>query len=298
MSSFQQAYQRFISGTGFEKQNLWFKRLLYAFLIYKCIHWNYFFDFLLAEDTYLFHDYSSIGPFKDLAFLLLKYPISGLSRIVLVGVLVIAVYRLFFQSPIVLAYICDLLLWFMVLNLNNKMYAGLSGGNLLLNQLLLFNVFISKHGITGAGFLPDLRRLLQSFAILAIRLQLMLLYLVSAVCKLHYSEWLQGSAIASTLQIEHFSLVGSLGQGYVSGLLMVLINYLILFYQLLFPVLIWFKALARYFLMFGIAMHVFIGLYMGLPDFAMIMLLAYFYVWPKKSQVAPLPDLQNKGLNL
>jgi hypothetical protein len=274
-------YQKYFNGVGFELQNRWFKRLILLFLIYKCLHWNYYFDFLLSDDSTLFGGYRSIGSFKDLAFLLLKFPASWLARLFVTAVFVLSVYRLFFTTHFFFpAFLADFLIWFLVLNLNNKMYAGLSGGNLLLNQFLLMNCFLNKSPLSAGTVWNDLRNIFQGLAVLGIQAQVMLLYFLSAWCKLGYTEWLGGTALNSILEIDHFSLTGHSNPGFVFEFLMLLLNYVIVAYQLFFPLLVWFRRISKYFLLIGIAMHVFIGLFMGLPDFAMIMLLGYIYFWP------------------
>jgi len=271
----------------FLSSNLWFKRLLYGFLLYKCLHWNYYFDFLFADDAVLYPGYTSIGRFKDLAFLLLNYPGDALSRGFIFVTFFISVYRLFFRSPFwLISFGLDLALWFMVMNLQNKMYTGLSGGNILFNQLLLFNCFISKHSPESGSKLSEFRLFIQNFSILFLQVQLMLLYFVSALSKLGYSAWLDGSALQQILQIEHFSALSFKANNMFSSFFVILLSYTVLAFQLLFPFLVWWKKGKRYFLLFGILMHLYIAFFMGLPDFAFVMLLGYLYFWPKHTELA------------
>lgn len=282
MQAFTAIIQAFYQ-TRFEKQNLWFKRLLYLFLLYKCLHWNYYFDFLFAYDAVLFPPYSTIGTFKDLAFLLLKYPGDALSRAFIFLVFFIAVYGLLFRTHHwLISFGLDLLLWFMVLNLHNKMYTGLSGGNILLNQFLLFNCFINKNSPSGNARVNEFRFLFQNFAILFLQIQVMLLYFVSALSKLGYIPWLEGSAIQQILLIHHFSAIQFPARNIFLSFLIVLLSYAVLAFQLLFPLLVWWEKGKRYFLLFGILMHLYIAFFMGLPDFAFVMLLGYLYFWPRR----------------
>lgn len=281
MPNLKHTVQRFFT-PQFQVSNLWFKRLLFAFLMYKCLHWNYYFAFLFANDSVLFPAYTSIGWFKDLGFLLLNHPGDALSRVFIFTGFFISVYRLFFRSHFwLLSFVLDLLLWFLVMNLHNKMYTGLSGGNILLNQLLLFSCFISKQPIEANSKLNEFRLLLQNFAILFLQVQVMLLYLVSGLSKLGYAPWLDGSAIQQILQIEHFSALHLPAKNIFLSFFIVLLSYAVLAYQLLFPLLVWWEKIKRYFLLFGILMHLYIAFFMGLPDFAFIMLLGYLYFWPR-----------------
>ncbi len=270
----------------FLSSNLWFKRLLYAFLLYKSLHWNYFFDFLFAGNNILFPTYTSIGPIKDLAFLLLHYPNDALARVFIITVFFIGIYRLFFRSHFwALSFVLDLILWFLVLNLNNKMYTSLSGGNMLLNQLLLFNCFIYQRAPEANTKLKQLRLFLQNMAILFIQVQVMLLYFISGLSKLAYPAWLDGSAIQQILMINHFSAIHLPARNIFLSFFIVLITYAVLAFQLLFPFLVWWPKVKPYFLLFGILMHLYIAFFMGLPDFAFIMLLGYLYFWPRREVV-------------
>lgn len=263
--------------------NLWFKRLVYGFLLYKCLHWNYYFDFLFGENAVLYPNYTGIGWFKDLAFVLLKHPSDALSRVFIFTCFFISAYLLFFKSHVwLLSFFLDLLLWYIVLNLQNKMYTGLSGGNSLFNQLLLFNCFINTRSPEGVGHLPELRLFLQNLAILFLQVQVMVVYFISAVSKLGAAAWLDGSAIQQILQIEHFSAVHLPGRNIFFSFFIVLTSYAVLVFQLIFPFVVWWERGKRYFLLFGIVMHLYIAFFMGLPDFAFVMLLGYWYFWPRR----------------
>lgn len=272
----------FFTERGFARRQLWFKGLLYGFLLYKCYIWQRHFPALFAYNAVLYPPYQSIGGLRDLAFVLLRYPGDNLSIVFLWLCALLAFYRLFFRvkswSARVFAVLADLGLWFLVMNLHNKMYMGLSGGNLLLNQFLLFNCFLSKSAEQKP--LAELSYFAGNLGILAIRLQVMILYLVSALSKLQHSEWLQGSALQQVMRTEHFRAFEVEGSPVILGGLLILLNYLVLAYQFSFPVLVWFKGIVRLFLLVGIFMHLYIGLFMGLPEFAFVMLLGYLFFWP------------------
>ncbi len=266
----------------YPSRNLWFKRLLYGLIIYKGLQWNFSFHVLFTENLVLFPEFNSIGPIKDLAFVLLKFSHSALDRIFILACVFIGLSQ-FFYTPKhrLLSFLFDFILWWLVLNLQNKMYFGLSGGNILLNQLLLFNCFISKKPLAISTKKDELLIFFENFAILAIQVQVMLLYFISALSKMGFSEWLDGSAVHQILQIQHFSSLQLGTTNLLSSFLLVLLSYLVLAYQLFFSVCVWWPKINRYFLLFGIAMHIYIGLFMGLSEFAFVMILPYLYFWPK-----------------
>jgi hypothetical protein len=54
-----------------------------------------------------------------------------------------------------------------------------------------------------------------------------------------------------------------------------ILNYLVIWYQLLFPVLVWIKPIKKWYLLAGIVQHLFIAFVLGLPSFGLIMIVAY-----------------------
>lgn len=291
MQGLRNVWLSFFEDRGFSDRNLWFKRMLYIFFIYKGITWSINFDVLFAENSVLFPEYHSIGPFRDLAFVLLSHSADNWSWWFILISSLISFYRLFFNpSNWLISFGLDLMLWFLILNLHNKMYFGLSGGNILLNQFLLFNCFINKKPPEGKS--REILYFFENFSILALRVQVMILYLVSALFKLQHEEWLNGKALIQVMQTAHFSAFEINTSNFLVEGLLFFLNYVVLAFQLFFPLAVWWKRINRSFLWLGIFMHLFIGWFMGLPEFAFIMLLGYFYFWPHQFQVSGsrLPD--------
>lgn len=116
---------------------------------------------------------------------------------------------------------------------------------------------------------------LSNLGFLAVRLQLILVYFISAFYKLQGEAWLDGTALYQTLQIDAFSnprlssmLLGSVG-------LLKFMTIASLAYQTLFPILVWIKKIKGPFLAIGVIFHLGIGLTLNLWDFATIMLIGY-----------------------
>ena len=108
-----------------------------------------------------------------------------------------------------------------------------------------------------------------------------MVYFLSALAKLNNEEWLNGSAISNTLQVQQYSL--EIFSNTKQNALSFIFNYLVLFYQLFFPLVIWFKKIKKPFLIIGIIMHLFIAFVMGLMSFGFIMILGYIYFYDFKN---------------
>ncbi len=261
-------------------QSIWFKRLLYIYLIIRTAQWLFHFELLFGENSIIYSKPQSIGFFKDLAFILYSQTEPGLSLVFLIALISISVFHLITTK---FSFFGDVLIWFTVLNIHNKLYPSLTGGDLLLNQFLFFNCFISARFIKNETRFNLLRVCIHNVAVLGIILQLCLVYFLSGLAKVGDPEWLNGQAIISVAKIRHFSLYSFLSYNPLLDPLYFFLNYLVLFYQVLFPALVWIGFIKRPLLLIGIGMHVYIGFVMGLPEFSAIMIIAYVYFWPVKT---------------
>ena len=181
-------------------------------------------------------------------------------------------------------YLTDFLIWFIVINIHNRIYPALTGGDYLLNQLLFFNIFISGKYILKNDWKNQIKKCLHNLGVFAIMTQICLVYFFSALAKLHDENWLNGTAVLMTSQVDHFSLPIISNNAARFTFLLVFLNYLVLFYQVLFPIVIWIKKIKKTFIVIGILMHLYIAFVMGLVSFGLIMILPYIYFWPEKKK--------------
>ncbi len=274
----------FFDDYRYKAQSFWFKRLLYVFVLVKCIYWLCFYNLLFGADSIVYTAPKTIGYAKDFAFYLYNSLSIHLSYLFIFGAMLCCflpfVFNLSFRAVWLkrLKHICsisDFILWLLIININNKIYPTLTAGDYLLNQFLFFNCFIS--------FFPSeftLKKVLHNFASVAIIIQLCLVYFLSALVKLNNHEWLNGSTISTTLQVHHYSIdfFYNTKQNWWSSI----ITYSVLFYQLFFPILIWFQKIKIPLIIIGVIIHLFIAFIMGLTSFGFIMILGYVYFFPTK----------------
>lgn len=209
----------------------------------------------------------SLGGIKNLAFELNNHYSIALGIICFCALAVLAIIGLCKKSN----YLTNLLLWLLMLNINNYLYSTLTAGDYLLNQLLFFNIFFSVKASTNPT-LNDLKNALHNMALTGIKLQLCLAYFLTAVFKLTDSSWLDGTAVHQIFRIQEYS--NDFLQMLPLWLCMAL-TYLTLAYQLLFPALIWFRQFKIWLLTFGIVQHLIIAFAMGLFSFGIIMIICY-----------------------
>jgi hypothetical protein len=98
--------------------------------------------------------------------------------------------------------------------------------------------------------------------------------------KLLDPNWIVGDAISNIFKIHDYNIPVFYDVPFNS--LTVFLNYVVIFYQLLFPVLVWLKSIKKWYLALGIIQHLFIAFAFGLPTFGFIMVISYsvFYAPP------------------
>jgi hypothetical protein len=217
------------------------------------------------------------GLFRDLAFSLYAQSSIHAGYFFILPVLALSIAGLFkFRLHIV----SDLIIWWMVVNIHNKIYPTLTGGEFLLNQLLFFNCFISDKFVSKGNFISQLKTCAHNFAVIAVMVQVCMVYFFAALAKLGDESWLHGTAVLKTVQVEQYSLHSIVAHAEKFSWLFIALNYIVLVYQLLFPVLIWIKRIKKPLLVIGILTHLYIAFVMGLVSFGLIMILPYIYFWP------------------
>lgn len=261
-----------------------FRRLMYALVLLQCGAWTLQFDLLFGANSVVVAGVFPAEALHRPAFLLFRFTAPFAAGIfiaiaaLLAALLLLAQHRLHGWLSVGL----HLLLWLLMLNLHNRIYAALTGGHFLLNQFLFFQAFLSAGRFPALAPDRPLIRLLHNLAVVAIVLQLMLVYLMSAWAKLQDPMWLNGSALSLISQIRHYAP----GNGFAHlGVISMLINYAVIVYQLLFPFSLLFpRSIKMLFLAAGLLMHLFIALAMGLGSFGLVMMAGYVFFWPRSSK--------------
>lgn len=244
------------------------QKLLGAFVLYKCLYWIIGYGLLFSDNTIVYSSYVELSWWRLPVFYLFNSNSQLLSVIFIlvsilsaIGVIVTKNYSriLFF------------VLWFAVSNINNKVFCTLSGGDYLLQHLLFFATFLEGKEFTGVK--RDWSMMFHNTGVLALKIQMCFVYAMAGLTKLLDPDWMGGTAVYDVFKISDFSL--SFMNTMDNNIFITLLNYSVVFYQLLFPVLVWIKPIQKWYLLIGVMQHLFISLIIGLPSFGFIMLIAY-----------------------
>ncbi len=254
------------------KQTQLLKRSLYLMCFIYCIYYLFDFAELFGPDAYIIRQPKGFSGLRDFAFLLNSHPEQA--RYYLLLAAGIALMGLLGRRHVV----TDAVLWLLFVNLHYALYAGITGGHYLLNQLLFFQCLLNFPEKKSENI--QLQNFSNNLGACLIMVQVCLLYLVSAVAKLQSEKWMQGSALAAVSGLRHFRWNESrlIPEGWLSRVL----TYAVLIYQLFFPMLIWLPKFKKTLLIAGVLIYLYIALYMGLVSFGITMIVAHLYFWPIK----------------
>jgi hypothetical protein len=170
-------------------------------------------------------------------------------------------------------------LLFITINLNNKAYPILDGGDNLMQILFVYLVFIDPNAAGKSEASPSAGRALiiglSNYALLMARLQIVFVYVIAGLAKVRGPLWQNGTALYYTLNVEEYSLPFFADLISAYPLLAVLGTYSTILYQLAFPWLIWNPKIKPALLTFGTFLHLQISFVMGLFSFGLAVTASY-----------------------
>ncbi len=211
--------------------------------------------------------YVPSGPLKYVTHALAMLPdgINDLIVLVAVPLLLILCVRDVLRSP---KWWSTLLIWFVYTDLMNRAWLAGSGGQQLVANLLFWNIFLCRsgtlteeHGARGWSFV----------AFWILRLQLVIAYLATGLHKLTGSHWHDGSAIGIVATDPAFGPLWMADHPFVASLM----TWAVLFFQLTFPIAIWFRTTRYPWMVFGMLFHTGTALWMDIPEMGFAFIAAY-----------------------
>jgi hypothetical protein len=243
-------------------------------VIAKCCQWFFLFDELFGRNSLVYLQTNFTGGFRDGAFFLINHNSPSLNLCMLVLAVLVASGLLLVQRT---TYIIECVLWLVMLNLHNRVYTTLTGGDQLLNQIMFFNCFIHTSLRAKDSFANGTAILISNLAIAALLIQVCVVYLVAGLAKITDPQWISGFAPQLISGVAHFSANGSYQ---LPSVISFILAFIVMIYQLGFPFLIWFRKFSLPLIWTGILIHLYIAFITGLPGFSAVMMLPYVYFRP------------------
>lgn len=181
----------------------------------------------------------------------------------------------------------SIMVYFFTTNLFLKGFLMFTGGEVLASLLLFYLMFIHA-GESKFSLRPrvrilrdeyssgsELRNVVNNTFFILLLIQICILYFFSTFYKLLDENWVSGKAVMYISRIDAFSSKPFHALFSDNYFLSAIATYLVLIYQGLFGVIVWFKKIKIPFLLFGVFFHLGIAFGMGVFTFGIIMCLVY-----------------------
>lgn len=245
-----------------------FCKSLYAFLFLKII-----FLWSVLPDVHRYVPYEFRSSLHHIVYAPIK-----LAQYDLTVFLIVILILLLGALVLKINYVTSALIFWFSFNLTRFAYPVANGSDYVLNLFLFLSIFLSIIPTFKSETLRNKQSIISNFTFLFCKIQLSLIYVLSGFDKLTSSAWRSGDAIYSIANLEFFfNPHVSIPTG---KSLHILLAWIIILFELSFPVLIWFKRSRIYALIAGVIFHLAIIFVLSLPDFGLLMILIYTFFIP------------------
>lgn len=170
--------------------------------------------------------------------------------------------------------------WVLFSSLVNQAWLASNGGHQLMGNVLFWMIFLPskepEEAVTGT-MAPTW--MLHAAAFWMIRSQLLLAYAVTGIQKLTGDHWLAGDAVAIVATDADYGPVWIAAFPWLA----LLVNYGVLFFQLTFPLAVWWRTTRVWWMWMGVAFHLATGITFGILDMGLAFL-AVYPIWFEAGQ--------------
>jgi len=269
--SYYAHFKNFLTGNDFQSSKVFFCKSLYVFLFLKII-----FLWSVLPDITKYIPFQFNSWVKHVMYAPLK-----IAQIDLLIFLVLFLVVLLISILVKINYIAAVTIFWFSISLSRLALPVTNGSDLVVNLFLLISIFIpAMPGLKSSGF-QNLQRISSNFSFLLCRIQLALIYLLSGFDKFMSEAWRSGDAIYAILNLEYF--INPLVSVPANKPLYSIIAWITIIFELGFAVLIWIRPFRWPVLITGIIFHLGIVFFLSLPDFGILMILAYSLFIPGKA---------------
>lgn len=255
--------------------------------------------------AYIIFNFFQLLPVMDILYdpqrsIIKTWPMHGYTLVTLVNLLSVDTlkqyYYLFLGVQVLFAVIgllgffprmSSFVVFFTTINLHNRIYSTISGGDTLFSLMMFYLSFISDGKGLKNENLDQIQNAFDKIFTALCKMQLVVVYLVSALYKLQSPEWINGTALQHIISVDEYSLPFIQSLACSAPFLFKLFTWCALLYQTLFPFMVFVKRVKNYFLVTGVIFHLIIGFGMGLLNFSLVMICCYalFYDFKSKEEI-------------
>jgi hypothetical protein len=248
-----------------------FCKTLYLFIFLKIIFSWEVLETISVLDPFYFSSWKSSILYAPLGLVKvnLNFFLIAFLEILLISIFI----RINYVSAI-------LILWFSI-SLSRLLLPVFNGSDLVLNLFLLIAIFLPDSPKIKFPVDEAIQNNLSRWAVMLIRVELALIYFLSGYDKLISEAWQSGVAVHSIINLDFY--YNPLFSLQLSGSQFLVISWITILFELVFPVGVWFEKIRPYFLIAGILFHLVIIIFLGLIDFGVLMIISYLIFLPLKN---------------
>lgn len=252
-----------------QPDTLWlFRKLTYGWLLLNALFFSPVVNLFYGEGAVIMRTVPKPGLLQNLSHILaMNRGYAEEIAVLYISAIVLSLTGLFGRIPRIAVFFLG---W-------QFYYANIFAMNSGYILFLLFSFFLIFTGSTRAR---GISAILSNLALLAGKVQFLIVYALAGIYKLLGIMWVEGSALWYALHLEHF----------VPDRWSFLLEYPLLIrglsifgmvYQITFPALVWFRRIKGPLFILGLLFHSFIAIAMQLPDFALAMVFGYSLFFPE-----------------
>lgn len=143
-------------------------------------------------------------------------------------------------------------------------------GDAILNFFIFCLMFIKddfKQNFTN--------QLMSKATLLILQVNVCFIYFINGYGKILRETWRDGSIMNSVWQIAYYANSSVIPGSFFNANVGFFMAWSVILFELSFSVLIWFKSTRKWLVPLGLLFHIFIGIFLSIPDFSLTMMVAY-----------------------
>lgn len=159
-----------------------------------------------------------------------------------------------------------------VIGLNYMLLAhfATNTGDAILNFFIFCLIFIKD------DFRQNLtNQLISKATLLILQINLCFIYFINGYGKILLETWRDGSIMQSVWQIAYYANSSVIPSWFFNTNVGFFMAWSVMLFELSFPVFIWFRSARKWLIPLGLLFHIFIGIFLSIPDFGLTMMVAY-----------------------
>lgn len=236
-------------------------------------------SFFYSENSYIPKtDFMALNSFEKIFNLLSWSPLQEAYPIFLTAILLLAVVGIFEHFP----RISSSLVYFFMMNLDNRANVILDGGNNLMHLITFYLIFINP-----AKQQTPISITLTNLSSLMIKIQVTLVYATAGLLKVMGPLWSKGVALYYTMGVAEYGNTEIFNLLSQFPLILAVLSLGTVAFQISFPYLIWTRTWRPYIIFVGTGLHLSISFVMGLFTFGLAMCVSYYFF--KEDEETSLP---------